>query len=91
MKTKFSTDSVNRVTVAYDSEFRGRVERTFSCPPDGGYVIELFRNGDSSQVCDKLAHRGSTLRCASRDDLLDLIRREYRAMRAAERRDNAVA
>ena len=31
-----------------------------------------------------LAHRGDTLRCASRDRLIDLIRREYRAMRRSE-------
>lgn len=87
MKTKFTTDFASRVTIAYDHEFSGRIERTFSCPPNGGYVVEMFKNGDSSQVCDRLAHRGSTLRCANRENLLALIRREYRAMRAVERRD----
>ena len=86
---KFSTDLMGRVTVAYDMEsWTGeavRVERVFTCPDDGGYVREKMSNGGWEQVCDKLAVRGSTLSCSSRDRLLDLIRAEYRAMRRAEK------
>lgn len=89
MKAKFSTDLMGRVTVAYDMEsWTGetvRVERVFTCPEDGGYVREKMSNGSWEQVCDKLAGRGSTLSCSSRNRLLDLIRAEYRAMRRAEK------
>jgi hypothetical protein len=37
------------------------------------------------QVCDRLSSRGNTL-TANPASLADVIRREYRAMRAAERR-----
>lgn len=87
MKAKFTTDPAGRVILSYDVEdYDGvrRVERVFTCPPDGGYVRE-YPNG--KQVCDRLAHTGSTLTCSSRDKLLSLIRREYRAMRRAEKRE----
>ena len=89
MKAKFSTDLMGRVTVAYDMEFwtgeTVRVERVFTCPDDGGYVREKMSNGSWEQVCDKLASMGSTLSCSSRAALVELIRREYRAMRRAEK------
>ena len=43
------------------------------------------------QVCDRLSTRGSTLMVGSRNALIDVIRREYRVMRAAERRENVSA
>lgn len=77
------------LTVAYDDEMSGaRMERTFTCPFDGGWVCEETTSG-RVQVCDRLSHRGSTLRAGSRAALADLIRREYRAMRAAEKREAA--
>lgn len=90
MKMKITTDEIGRVTISYDSGDRysdgERVTRLFSCPPDGGYVIE-WRNGDWKQVCDRLSGRGSTLSCRSRGALPDLIRREYKAMRCEEKRE----
>ena len=90
MKTKITTDEIGRVTISYDSRSwysdGERIERTFSCPPDGGYVIE-WRNGDWKHVCDRLAGMGSTLSCRSREALPDLIRREYKAMRRDEARE----
>lgn len=89
MKAQFNTDQNGRVTLSYDVEdYDGvsRVERTFTCPVDGGYVRE-YRNGDWKQVCDCLYHTGSTLTCSSRDKLLTLIHREYQAMRRAEKRE----
>lgn len=93
MKASLTTDTIGRVTLSYDSEdFNGevtRITREFSCPMDGGYVIEFMANGNTQQVCDRLAHMGSTLMCSSRDNLLALIRREYKAKRAAEKCRNA--
>ena len=93
MKARFTTDQNGRVVLAYDVEdYDGsvrRVVRIFTCPLSGGYVME-HRNGEWKQVCDRLAHTGSTLTCSSREHLLDLIRREYRAMRRAEKREKKI-
>lgn len=84
MKTTFTTDSNGRVTVSYDSDGE-RIARTFHCPLDGGYVIELVGH-DWKQVCDRLSCFGSTLYCTSPAHLPAMIRREYRAMRRAEQK-----
>ena len=93
MKTTIKTNSNGSVTVSYDSTgWRGedvRVERTFFCPTTGGYVREYDDKGQYPQVCDGLSNRGSTLDCPSRAKLPDMIRREYRAMRRAEKREYA--
>ena len=90
MRAKFTTDSMGRVTLAYDEQqFDGetrRIERTFTCPIDGGYVRELAADGSARQVCDRLAYMGNTLAASSLDDLIHLIRHEYKAMRRAEQR-----
>lgn len=89
MKMKLTIDAAGFVTLEYDeNSYWGegdRVSRVFMCPPDGGYVREMV-DGKWVQVCDRLAHLGSTLSC-SRDALPDLIRREYRAMRKAEAKE----
>lgn len=90
MKAVFDIDSVGRVTLSYDDAMTGeRIVREFSCPPDGGYVIEFAKDGNTSQVCDRLAGMGSTLMAANRAALASKIRAEYRAMRSAERREAA--
>jgi len=87
MKTRITTDDFGRVTVEYDDAIDGtRRSRFFSCPTDGGYVYEYFwNNGTTSQVCEGLSRSGSTLTCHSRDELVDLIRHEYRRMRRHEK------
>lgn len=92
MKAKITADESGHVTLSYDVEEPSevdsvrRVERIFSCPVDGGYVLE-YHKGDWTQVCDRLGRMGDTLRCASRDALLALIRREYQVMRRTEQRE----
>lgn len=54
--------------------FGDEVNRTFSVPVDRGYVRE-----GSRQTCERLHCMGSTL-MATRETLLAVIRREYRAM-----------
>lgn len=90
MKMKLTVNDAGNVTLAYDTEdFMGeiaRVEREFSCPVDGGYVREYNpKTLDWDQVCDRLASRGSTLIASNRVELPNIIRREYRAMRRAEK------
>jgi hypothetical protein len=81
-RMRLTTDSFGRVTITYiDKMYDEKIERTFTCPTEGGYVLELLSNGATSQPCDRLARTGNTLLCASRDDLPALIRSEYRKMR----------
>ena len=51
--------------------------RRYHCPRDGGYI----RDDSDRQVCAGLAYRGNTLRAASGDALLSVIRREWPALR----------
>jgi hypothetical protein len=81
MKTMIQQTAGNRVQISYnDSDTGERLTREFSVRSDGkaGYVREGER-----QVCDRLSSTGNTLLCTC-DELLSVIRREYRAMRRAE-------
>lgn len=87
-KATYILNADGQVTLAYDfADFNGitRVTRTFFCPDAGGYVLEKGV-GNWKQVCKRLANAGDTLMCNDRQNLLGLIRREYRAMRAEENR-----
>lgn len=85
-KMKLTVDSQGYVTLAYDCDVTDRrVVREFTCRDGGGYVWEITGN-DRRQVCNNLWDRGETLTAPSRQALADVIRREYRAMRDAERR-----
>lgn len=90
MRAKFTFDPLSdTVALAYDTEdYEGndiRVTRYFSCPSDGGYIYEYFGHGGRRQVCETLYSRGNTLVARNPEDLLRIIRREYRAMRRVER------
>lgn len=89
MRTTIKTNRDGSVTLSYDSTGFDcedvRVERTFFCPATGGYVRECDK-GNYSQVCCGLSDRGSTLYCSSPEKLPDMIRREYRAIRRAEKK-----
>lgn len=86
MKAKFTINTDLSITLEYDNDFSGtRNEATFFVPATGGYVRETTRSG-AIQVCEKLSNRGVTLMCSSPLELPALIRREYRKMRAYEKR-----
>lgn len=80
-KTQFTQHDSGAVTIAYDVAKNDglRVSRTFFVR--GAYVWEQHAGGDR-QVCDCLYTRGSTL--SGGQPLIDIIRREYRAMRRDE-------
>jgi hypothetical protein len=85
MKTKFILLN-GAVSISYDDQ-GVRVNREFICPIEGGYVRERVGNDFGNgyrQVCRKLSTRGDTL-MSTRDSLLADIRREYRAMKRAEK------
>lgn len=83
-KTKFTINRDGSVTVEYSCHMTEvRVSRTFLCPPNGGYVRE---KGGGRQVCTALDFTGPALVSPSRAELPALIRREYRRMRAADKK-----
>lgn len=86
---KFEVDH-NYVTVSYDDAYTGeRIERVMFCPNSGGYVREVVGiNGNNRQVCERLEQMGTTL-WATPEYLPKLIRKEYAAMRRAERAESA--
>lgn len=86
MKTCIKTTATGSVCVAYDDQDDERVFRLFTCPISGGYVREILDSGDARQVCESLGFYGSTLWVSSRDRLEALIRREFKSMRASEKR-----
>lgn len=91
MRTKIETNKNGSVTISYQSigyEYEDvRVERTFFCSSGGGYVHEHDGTGRNPQVCYGLSDRGITLFCKSPEKLPDIIRREYRSMRRAEKKE----
>ena len=89
-KTIITQDNSGSVTIEYDHrDGDHRVSRTFSCSATGGYVRERDQEGHYPQVCERLYSWGNTLMAADRTHLLEVIRREYRAMRRAEQREAA--
>jgi hypothetical protein len=85
-KTTIRSIANNRVEISFDDALSGdRVVREYSAASNGGYVYDQ----NEKQVCDRLSSRGSTLRWNATAPLADLIRCEYRAMRASEKREEA--
>lgn len=79
-----SNHGPHRCSLRYDDERGRRVERDFFAPPGGGYVREGW--SDPRQVCDRLGSTGATLVWdPASGPLVELVRREWRAMRRAER------
>jgi hypothetical protein len=86
--TYIKTDSRGIVSMTYFNVYDQEViTRDFICNIDGGYVYEVT-NGMHKQICGQLAYRGSTLLSESREVLIRVILREYRAMRKEEERLN---
>lgn len=86
MKTKFTKSTDGSVTMEYDNNFGERMVDVFFC--NGRYVFEYRNSGNHKQICKHLNYAGSTLMCADERNLLSLIRREYRAKKSQQRRDD---
>ena len=85
-RTRISFDGHSVTLRYYDEDEERVVERQFYAPLRGGYVRERARNGSDPQVCRELCSMGETLEISANESLLNLIRREWRARRASERR-----
>ena len=82
MKTTITSTGFHRVAIKFVDAFTGDiVETEYSAPVNGGYV----RNANNTQVCKNLSTRGDTLQWGGVTPLIDLIRREYNAMRRSEK------
>lgn len=87
MRATIRTDAQGNVTISYDDADSGeRITTTYFVPMNGGYVRVRDDRQQYPQVCERLSGGGSTLMCSSRGKLAEVIRREYRAMRRAEKR-----
>lgn len=83
MRAYFKQLSYNRVAVRYPHHRDDTmVEFEVYAPMSGGYV----RFDDGAQVCDRLECRGPTLIWGGASPLINLIRRQYRSMRRAEKK-----
>jgi hypothetical protein len=85
MRTKITADGDNYCTIEFENPYGETTRIVARAPNAGGYV----RDQNDHQLCARLAYRGDTLTWNGQRPLVDLIRREYRAMRAAERREDA--
>jgi hypothetical protein len=85
-RTTITTTQPGYVTLSYDDEFGNRITREFFCSDKpAAYVREWRKDGNHTQPCGALSRTGSTLMCDGYANLLAVIRREYRAMRRAEK------
>lgn len=89
-KTVITAHDERHVTISFDDATWGErvtMEIWAPIPREGGYSYVRY-NGDR-QLCAGLSGAGSTLSYKDGTQLIDLVRREYRAMRASEKREAA--
>ena len=77
MKTIITAVSRNEVNIAFENIFGGIIEMNIYAPAEGGYV-----RGRNKQMSVDL---NTTLQWDGKAPLIDLVRREYRAMRRSEK------
>ena len=90
-RTTITKTADTEVTLIAVDPYTGETAtRVFWTPVSGGYVREGSRHSaDDRQVCGGLSSRGYTLTASNGDDLLALIRREWRAYRASAQQEMA--
>ena len=84
MRAKFTRHSNTAITIDYMAAWGEMQSRTFE--QRGTYVWELYHEGRAHQICKRLACGGSTLQVKEGETLAEVLRREYRAMQAADKR-----
>ena len=82
MKTVFTSHGHDSVSIKYLDQLTDLVtNRTFIRRKN--YVFEIIDfKGTERQICKSLNMSGITLMCDSSIDLIDIIRKEYRKLRA---------
>lgn len=84
MRAKFTSHGETAITIDYTDACDVRQNRTFE--QRGTYVWELSHGGRAHQVRKRLACSGATLQIKAGETLWSVVRREYRAMQAADKR-----
>lgn len=88
-RTQIKALENNRVLMRYEDDMGEIVTREFWSYGAGSCVREVTDDRPGTlghQVCGKLSHGGNTLIWSGTAPLVDLIRREYRALRRADHR-----
>ena len=82
-RTTITKTGTNEVTLtAIDPLSGDEHTRVFWIPTNGGYVREgAHHTANDRQVCLRLTHRGNTLKAVDADDLLAVIRAEWKVYR----------
>lgn len=87
-KTTITAHDDRRVTLAFDDLLSGNritMEIWAPAPREGGSSYIRY-NGDR-QLCYGLSSTGGTMSYTAGTKLVDIVRREYRAMRRADKRE----
>lgn len=87
-KTTITAHDDRHVTLAFDDLLSGQritMDIWAPVPREGGSSYVRY-NGEK-QLCYGLSSRGNTLSYSHGTKLVDLVRREYRAMRRADKRE----
>lgn len=89
-KTTITAHDDRHVTLAFDDLLSGeRITMDIWAPvPREGGSTYIRYNGDK-QLCYGLSSTGSTMSYTDGGKLVDIVRREYRAMRRTEKREAA--
>jgi hypothetical protein len=89
-RTKITAHDDRRVTIAYTSLIDGEtVQLDIWAPQPGPSGSSYVRFNGNRQLCAGLSSGGHTLSYREGTRLVDLVRKEYRAMRADEKREAA--
>jgi hypothetical protein len=91
MRTLIVEHDERRVTICFDSlephdDRRIELEIWAPLPREGGIGYSYVRFNGDKQLCEHLGSQGSTLTYRAGTRLVDLVRREYRAMRRDDAR-----
>jgi len=91
MKAKFTAADDRHVSLEYECAATGaRLTRMFFCFSGRSSVREeVGPHGKNRLVCDRLGSYGEMLTMNGNEPLVAVIRREYQAMRRAERAERA--
>lgn len=89
-RTTITKTADNEVTLtAIDPWADEPITRVFWIPTSGGYVREGDRHiADDRQVCNGLDRKGSTLMADDGDELLSIIRTEWKVCRREAMKDH---
>ena len=89
-KTTIRANSPRSVTLTFlSADTDETVRMQIWAPTPGPSGMSYVRFDSDRQLCAGLSAHGQTLSYHAGTDLVDLVRRQYRAMRATERRNVA--